>query len=322
MGDITKLFDGEEIDYLQYVEDVEDQTNRDISEFRGEYQEWKQNRLLKKGDLLPWSKTNELVFLDEGEITVWHGYNGHFKTQAILMVCLWLAKADIKVHIASMEMEPVRLIERLARMASGVDNTTANYDDHLISFLTGKISIYDKLDKVGFDLIRGMVKHAATVRKCKHIIIDSLMMCGVSNQDYEGQSSFVGQLKALARKYHIHIHLIAHAKKPADSNEGKIPERYDISGHSDISNKVDRVIAIWMDKNKKRFEDTGYPPGMDQETIDEIKSKPDMKLSVQKQRNSEFEGIFSFWIHRPSGQLLPNGSFTRPMQYDIGFTSG
>ena len=317
MGDIVEIIDSN-VDYMQYVEDDSTTVNKDIHSFKEEYLLWKRDKHLHNGEVMPWEKTADKVHFGKGQLTVWSGYNGHMKTQATLMVAMWLIKQDVKVHIASMEMQPVRMIERLGRLCSGLSNPSDAYESHMLDFFKGKLSLFDRQDQMTFDEIRGMVIHAATVKKCSHIFIDSLMMCGVGNKDYEGQSIFVENLVKLTQKYNIHIHLITHAKKPHDSNEAKIPDRYDISGSADISNKVDRIITVWMDKEKKMYEECGYPPSMSEEKISLIKKKPDVKLAVQKQRHEEFEGRMNFWVHNGSGQIIPTNS-SKPMLYNINF---
>lgn len=73
------------------------------------------------------------------------------------------------------------------------------------------------------------------------VCIDNLMTAMEGNQNdlYHAQSEFVGRLKQLAMKYNVAVILVAHPKK---KKEGGF-ENDDVSGSSDITNKVDVVMA-------------------------------------------------------------------------------
>lgn len=77
---------------------------------------------------------------------------------------------------------------------------------------------------------------------CRLICIDNLMTAmdaaGDKDKLYLAQGAFVGRLKKLAQKYQVVFILVAHPRKSKDgfSND-------DVSGSSDITNKVDVVLA-------------------------------------------------------------------------------
>ena len=45
------------------------------------------------GDKMPWPKTHELIRLREGELSIWAGMSGSFKSMLCGQVMLWLAKS-------------------------------------------------------------------------------------------------------------------------------------------------------------------------------------------------------------------------------------
>ena len=81
--------------------------------------------------------------------------------------------------------------------------------------------------------------------------IDNLMtaMDTVTEQDnlYLAQSNFVGALKKLAMRYKVIIYLVAHPRK---SQNGFTND--DVSGSSDITNKVDIVLNYGRDATDSR----------------------------------------------------------------------
>ena len=83
------------------------------------------------------------------------------------------------------------------------------------------------------------------------VCVDNLMTAMESNGNdlYNAQSEFVGGLKRLAMRYNIAVILVAHPKKKKD---GEI-ENDDVSGSSEITNKVDTVLFY----NRTNMDSTG-----------------------------------------------------------------
>jgi len=109
----------------------------------------------------------------------------------------------------------------------------------------GRAFIYDNEYVADKDEFEGIIETIEKVIKqygTRFICIDNLMtaMDVVTEQDnlYLAQSNFVGQLKKLAMKYQVVVLLVAHPRK---SKEEFVND--DVSGSSDITNKVDIVMA-------------------------------------------------------------------------------
>ncbi len=58
------------------------------------------------------------------------------------------------------------------------------------------------------------------------------------------------RLIQFAAMYRVHVHLVAHSKKPSKGGEAMIPRRYDIMGSSYISNLPHNVIVVWRNRAK------------------------------------------------------------------------
>ena len=76
---------------------------------------------------------------------------------------------------------------------------------------------------------------------CRQFVLDSLMrfsgLDGDGQEIWNAQKGFMDRLVDFARTYNVHIHLVAHSKKPNDRRgEAIIPRRYDVMGSSYISN--------------------------------------------------------------------------------------
>ena len=94
------------------------------------------------------------------------------------------------------------------------------------------------------------------------------MMCGISEDDYNKQKWFCSELATLTKDTGAHIHLVAHSRKPAQS-EGIPSTKYGVSGSANITNMPDNVIVIFQQKDETKDYDAMF--------------------IVEKQRNGEHE---------------------------------
>lgn len=248
------------------------------------------------GDSLPWSKTYSKVRLRPGEISVWAGVNGHGKSQLLNMVCAFALNKS-KWLIASLEMKPDATMYRMTRQISGVRDVNPDYALRFMSWTDDKLWIYDQLDTVESERIIGMIHYAAQELKINHIIIDSLMKCGIGSDDYNTQKGFVDRLCWAAKSENIHIHLVAHVRK--GNHESDIPDKFDIKGCSEITDMVDNVFIVHRNKGKEE------KIRMNKATFED-EQQPDCTLKVAKQRHGEWEGNFLLWFHGDSMQYTPD----------------
>src|SRR5690606_6433008 len=81
-------------------------------------------------------------------------------------------------------------------------------------------------------------------------VIDSLLKCGIDEDDYTAQKRFVEQLCDFKNSTNSTVLLVCHARKQADENRpvGKM----DIRGAGAISDLADTVLAIHRNKRKER----------------------------------------------------------------------
>jgi len=99
---------------------------------------------------------------------------------------------------------------------------------------------------------------------------------------------FIDRLAVTCRDLEIHVFLVAHTRKMSDESE--VPDATHILGSSHIRNLCDNIICVWRNRNKEREVENN------EKTEDELKKIPDAMVFVQKQRNYQFEGKFSFWF--------------------------
>ncbi len=266
----------------------------------------------RNGRVLPWPNTHEKIEFRESEVSLWTGYNGDGKSLVLGQIVLSLMAQGARCCIASMEMSPARTLFRMCRQTG----TTKDLDDELIrlfhDWTDGKLWLYDHRGTVETKAIAGAIRYAADKLAMQHFIVDSLMKCGIA-EDGAGaltaQKNFLDLLCTIAHDTGIHIHLVAHAKKPDD--EHSIPGKYSVAGSAMITNQVDNVFSVWRNRRKEGVIDGSYALKRGEE-MDAIRYEPDALLTCAKQRNGDWEGKIKLWFHSDSTQFL-NGENADPM---------
>lgn len=254
------------------------------------------------GDVLPWEKTHSIIRLRPGELSIWAGINGHFKSMLVGQVMLWLSRYT-RVCVASLEMRPEETLLRMARQAAGC-HPSSDWARKFVKWGYERICIYDQLDTVESDRILGMVHYAAHELGCKHVVIDSLTKCGLREEDYAAEKKFVDRLQWAAKHYRIHIHLVCHMRK--GSSEQEIPNKFSIKGSGAITDLADNVFICWKDKLIKKAKDkikSGQPLTDAESERYNDPNKADQLLVVEKQRAGAFEGAIKLWFNEDSLQF-------------------
>lgn len=240
------------------------------------------------GLTLPWAKVADKVRIIPGKLVVWCGWQHHGKSNAAKQIMLHAIAEGEKVCIASMEEEMHEIWEDMGRMACGSQEPSLRDIDRWIEFGTGKLWFYDQQGTVGAAKIRTVIRYCAEEKGITQFVIDSLMMLAVDRDDYDAQSRFIGELKALAKDTKCTIHLVAHMRKRDGKTGEEIPgSAHDIAGGHEIASKADYIFNVWRDKAKKA-------PG-----------NPECILTVEKQRGRmNWIGRINLDFHQPSRQYV------------------
>jgi twinkle protein len=262
----------------------------------------------KVGHDLPWSKARDRFWLRPAELTVWAGENGSGKSLLVGQVIGWLLPKT-RCLIASMEMQPVATLRRMADQAFG-GQATKDYKRAWLKW-TGegrdaRLMIYDQMDTVPADKILAMCRHAATHLKCSHIVIDSLLKIGLpSNDGYDQQKRFCNRLAWIAKSTGAHIHLIAHLRKGEDDK--RQPTKWDVRGAAEITDLADNAVLIWRNKGKEAAREKSELGRALTSQEDATFAEPDTFMRIAKQRHHSWEGVIGLWWDRESGQFITEG---------------
>lgn len=295
--------DRDVIDFSKYLRDTDhDHKVVPARNFRDEVDRYFHDPDLPRGATPPWPKLADKLRFRPGEVTLWSGINGHGKSLALGQTATSLVAQGERVCIASLEMKPVVTLARMVRQASGGPKPSSDFITRFHDLTGDDLLLYDQLGSVHPEKMLGVVRYCADQRAVRHMVIDSLMKCGLAEDDYTGQKRFVDSLCTTARDHSIHIHLVAHARKGPNENEA--PGKMDVKGSGAIIDQVDNLIVVWRNKRKELEHQAGKY---------DRQSEPDAVLSVEKQRNGEWEGRCLLWFDCASTQYVERQGET-PMQ--------
>jgi twinkle protein len=222
-----------------------------------------------------------------GEVTAWAGYNGHKKSMFTTQVALDMCALQQRTLIASLEMQPERTLLRMSRQAYGHNEMSRSYLADFSRWTDGRLWLFDHVGRISPATCIAALRYFADKLQGRQVFVDSLMMVCASEEHLDEQKQLVTDLVRVAQETGLHVHLICHCRKP-QSGEDKPPSKYDLRGSAAISDQCHNVITVWADKAKK-------PDDYD---------RPDALVTVEKQRNGEFEGRCALWWHAPSMRFV------------------
>ena len=197
----------------------------------------------------PWKKLHTRFAFRPGELTLWAGINGHGKSHMITQIALWLMAHGQPVLMSSLEVKPYRTLAYMTRQAWREERPGKDKLRNLAQWMAGKLWLYDQIGTIKAKRMVGVSSYAIAELGCRHVFIDSLLKCGMGEDDYNGQKSFTDRLATLAHDTGAHIHLVAHARKAGD--EGHRPGKFDIRGSGAVSDLADNVLSVWRNKAKE-----------------------------------------------------------------------
>ncbi|MBS0599505.1 MAG: AAA family ATPase [Proteobacteria bacterium] len=262
----------------------------------------------------PFDSDGNKLNMFKGEWTIWSGFPGAGKTTIIKQSIAHLLKNGEKVFSFSGESRPEHFVINLAATAAGVLMPTEN---HLNWFLD---QYHDKLKLWG---IIGQARHKqllATIRDLAdegvtHAFIDSLMCLDIEEGDNEAHRQFANLITATVKAKKIHVHLVAHPRKPKDSSQE--PSQNDVAGSANLSRLCDNILFV------RRGPDEMGLPGVTPMMIDILKQRERGILGqIQGYYYREFRQFqFTPHMHAPTQYLPPaayvDAQFDEPIPKEL-----
>jgi twinkle protein len=253
----------------------------------------------------PWDKVN-FRFL-RGEVTVVAGMNGHGKSLLWGQVILSAGMQGERSCVASMEMSPRKTLYRMVRQSTGKRIPSREVIAECLEWLSDKVWLFDLVGTAKVERMLKVFEYAYRRYGIKQFVVDSLMKCGIAEDDYKGQKAFVEQLCDFASRTGAHVYLIAHMRK--GETELTPGGKFDVKGTGAITDLAFNVFTVYRNKRKeqvmKAIADGETPKLGHGESAEEVRTAPDAFLVCEKSRNiEEAEGRHALWFDLPSMQYL------------------
>ena len=311
VGEVMEFL-SDTIDFSLYMRETDAQARvKPASAWMADLSARLHSKKKERQTFLPWPKTVDNFAFRDGEVSLWSGQNGHGKSLMTSQVALSLVGQGERVCVASFEMKPVVTLQRMARMYSGFNPFSLEFQgaegvalilqlyEEFAGFTDGRMWLYDQMGTAEANKVIGMVRYCAKELGIKHVFVDNLAKCVKGEDDFNGQKVFVDELTAVARDYAVHIHLVHHLRKPA--NENAVPDKHDNKGSGSITDQVDNVFMVW--RNKAKEDDVKVNGAMAKKS-----TEPDHYLLCRKQRNYEGSGegepSIKLWFNRETQQYI------------------
>lgn len=224
----------------------------------------------ERGATTPWAGFDGKFEFRPSELTVWSGYKGHGKSLVISQALEKFINNNQKVFIISPEFPAHQVLKRMMIQGLGVHNTTAQNAIKWLNAVDESLWLYDQQSSLKPKDIPALCRYAVETHGVDHILIDSLMKCGLAPDDYAGQKNLVDQIQQVAHRTKVHVHLVAHGKKAGDEKMGGL---HDVKGASEIADMAENVIIVWRNKAKELQGDK--------------QGEPDCIVKVEAQRNGD-----------------------------------
>jgi len=258
------------IDLTAFMDDEKIHRIRDAWQYRDKLIEL----ITGKGEVghaMPWVGFQGKMEFRKAEMTLWAGFKGHGKSAAVSQVLEHMMdKYGQKVFIISPEFPAHRVLYRTLVQSIDTRYPDADLLDTWLDAVKSQLWIYDQQKSLTPRDVPALCRYAIKNFGVQHILIDSLMKCGISPEDYSKQKEMVDQIQQVAHNSEAHIHLVAHLRKGKSDEE--IGGLHDVKGASEIADLCENVIIVW--RNKKQEVDKGT-------------GEPDAVIKVEAQRNAD-----------------------------------
>ena len=234
------------------------------------------------------------------ELTVLTGINGHGKSQYVMQAVLEAISRGERACIYSGEMPIRRLLQRGVIQASCEKQPNVPTIEKTMAWFRDKLWLFELTKTAKADRLLEVFEYAHRRYGISVFVIDSLLKCGLAEDDYDGQKMFVERLCDFKNEFPVHVFLIAHPRK--GPNELAQPGKMDIRGGSAITDLADTVLVMWRNKIRELAIITAN--AKDEPVEEKYENMYHAILACEKQRNGEWEKSICLWWDVESFQFL------------------
>ncbi|WP_338510123.1 toprim domain-containing protein [Erwinia aphidicola] len=251
----------------------------------------------------PWEILNHNFVFRESELTIVNGVNGHGKTEVVGHMVLEAMRHGVRTCVASLELKPGALLKRLTRQSTCLKLPSEMEIGSAFNFYDDRLWLFGLTGTAKSDRLLEIFEYAHRRYGIQLFVIDSLMKCGIGEDDYNGQKAFIDAVCDFKNRTNSHVIMVTHSRK-SDSEE-KPTGKMDVKGTSAITDLTDNLFIIWRNKTRERAlqKQQQLQPLTDKEEA--ALTGSGSVLMLEKQRNGEgWEGGIPLYLHEQSHQFL------------------
>lgn len=198
--------------------------------------------------------------LREGAVTIWTGKAGHGKSTLSGQFVLQAVEQGRTACVYSGELSKEEFQEWINLQCAGSEYIGLKADkdgnpipcvpypiqQRIIQYYDNKIFLFDNEETFENEsedrAILRLFKVAAKKHGCKLFVLDNVMMAlAESDDELRDQKRFINSLKKFARKYGVHVMVVAHPRK---IKAGEHLGGEDVGGNSAINNLADATMVM------------------------------------------------------------------------------
>lgn len=250
------------------------------------------------------------ILFRPGEMTLWTGHTSHGKTTLLNQIMIHAMLAGQRVAIGSFEIRGASIFRKLICCLALNDEPTTEEIDQAIDWLSDKLWLYDITGIVKRSLVMELMQYSVMRHGVKQVVIDSIMKCDLSSEDYEMQRVYMGELHSFAQEYGVHLHVVGHPRKGSDDTSA--PGIMDVHGGQSVIAQPDNVICVFRNKRKEKERAAGK---MSDHTAN---VEPDTIAFINKQRLTGTEGAAKLWMNTKCFRFTTHFGSGEPTFEDFG----
>lgn len=252
------------------------------------------------------------------ELTLWFGFSFHGKSQAVQNQIMSLVTKGKRCCVASFEQPPEQTFAQILTGFTAWPELWNSSDfDKAYEYLSSLVFMYKSRKKANTKHLITTFIHAHKRYGVEHFIVDNVMTMDIDRGDNTAQAEAADLLRVFAAEYPVHVHLVAHPRKPPESTKNP-PGMAEIRGASEWGDMPNNIITVWRDMAKSEqvaeMEDSNSFNSAEIAAF--FNSTPCGKLIVRKQRTTGETPMANFFFDKETKRFMSQPGRARPMFSD------